>query len=151
MTTENVSLEYLSNELKSKNRTRTLNRVEDKLESKKSSLEQYNTGEYFNTALQDAVINHQVHNLALMEKVAFSTVKISIYQDTEAYKNSVANLQSDQFEPSFWSSFIMALQDGWWFLLSATLFLVRIWPLYLFGGVVFFLIRFIEKFRRKKD
>jgi hypothetical protein len=147
VTTENVSLDYLSHELKSKNMARTQSRHENRLDMKKSNLEQYTAAEYFNNDMQNAVIDHQVQNLALMDKVNFSTVKISIYQDTEAYKNIVANFNSDRFEPAFGSSIIMAVQDGWAFMLGSIIFFVRIWPLYLFGIAVFFLIRFFEKYR----
>ncbi|HWZ23330.1 MAG TPA: hypothetical protein VNW06_11785, partial [Cytophagaceae bacterium] len=122
-------------------------RHENRLDMKKSNLEQYTAAEYFNNDMQNAVIDHQVQNLALMDKVNFSTVKISIYQDTEAYKNIVANFNSDRFEPAFGSSIIMAVQDGWAFMLGSIIFFVRIWPLYLFGIAVFFLIRFFEKYR----
>ena len=145
ITTENVSLEYLSNELKSKNIARTQDRYEAKLETKKSDLEHYTEGENNNLALQNEVVDHQIHNLALMDKVNFSTVKISIYQDTEAYKNVVANLQSDRFEPGFGSSLMMSLHDGWSFVLAAVIFFARLWPLYLFGAVAFFLIRLLSK------
>lgn len=151
VTTENVSLDYLSHELKSKNMAQTQSRHENKLNTKKSDLEQYTAAEYFNTDMQNAVIDHQVKNLALMDKVNFSTVKISIYQDAEAYKNVVANFNSDRFEPSFGSSIIMAMQDGWAFMLGSVIFFVRIWPLYLFGAVVYILIRLFSILRLKED
>ncbi len=146
VTTENVSLDYLANELKSKNMARTQSRHEDKLDTKKSNLEQYTTATNDNTTMQNAVIDQQIHNLALMDKVQYSTVKVSIYQDTEAYKNVIANLHSDRFEPAFGSSAIMAVQDGLEFMLGTILFLLRIWPIYLFGAGVFFLIKYFEKF-----
>jgi hypothetical protein len=150
VTTENVSLDYLSNELKSKNMARTQDRYENKMGAKKSDLEQYTAAEYFNTDMQNAVIDHQINNLGLMDKVNFSTVKISIYQDTEVNKNIVANLHSDRFDPGFGASAVMAVQDGWEFMLSAIIFLIRIWPLYLFSISVFFLIKHIEKTQSRK-
>lgn len=147
--TENVSLAYLSNELKAKNGSRTENRYEKASEKKTSTLEEYAASEYLNTERQNDVIDRQIENLGMMDKVNFSTVTISIYQDTEAYKNVVANLDHSKFEAGFGASSIMALQDGWEFMVSSILFLIRIWPLYLFGIGLFFLIRFIDKFRPK--
>jgi hypothetical protein len=149
VTTENVSLEYLSHELKSKNMDRTQNRHENILATKKSNLEQYTKAALNNSGMQDVIVEHQIQNLALMDEVKFSTVKLSIYQDTDAYKNIVTNLQSERFEPAFGVSALMAVQDGWDFMLGAIIFLIKIWPLYLFGIGLFFLIRSLDKFRPK--
>lgn len=149
VSTENVSLEYLSHELKSKNMSRTQIRHENNVAIKKSNLEQYTAAELVNSEIQNDIVDHQIQNLALMDEVKYSTVKVSIYQDTEAYKNIVANLQSERFEPGFGASVVMAVQDGWDFMLGAVLFLIKIWPLYLFGTGLFFLIRALDKFRPK--
>jgi hypothetical protein len=149
VTTENVSFDYLSNELKSKNMARTQERYEDAIDTKKSNLEKYTNAEYSNIEMQNNVIDRQIENLALLDKVNYSTVKISIYQDTQAYKNIVANLHSDQFEPPFGASVLMAVQDGWNFMLGALVFFIRIWPLYIFLIAVFFLIRYLEKLKVK--
>ena len=139
ITTENVSLEYLSNELKSKNMARVQENHEEAMANKKSNLEKYTNAGYENANMQNEVIDRQIHNMALLEKVNYSTVKLSIYQDTEAYKNVIANFHFDQFEPAFGSSAIMAVQDGWSFILAVVVFLLRVWPLY-FVGLLTFLI-----------
>jgi hypothetical protein len=149
VTTENVSLEYLSHELKSKNMSRTQIRHENNVTIKKSNLEQYTAAELVNSEIQNGIVDHQIQNLALMDEVKYSTVSVSIYQDTEAYKNIVANLQFNRFEPGFGASVVMAVQDGWDFMLGAILFLIKIWPLYLFATGLFFLIRALDKFRPK--
>ena len=147
ITTENVSLEYLSNELKSKNMARIQESHEAAMESKKANLEKYTSAGYENATMQNEVIDRQIHNMSLLEKVNYSTVKLSIYQDTEAYKNTIADFNSDQFEPAFGSAALMSLQDGWDFILGVVVFLLKIWPLYLFGLFVFLIIRYAEKNR----
>ncbi len=150
ITTENVSLDYLANELKAKNMARTKNRYENKMDTRKSTLEEYTAAEYFNTDMQNAVIDNQIANLAMMDRVNFSTVKLSIYQDAEAYKGIVANLNPDRFEPGFRSSALMAVHDGWSFILTSIIFLISIWPLYLFCIGTFLLIKHLEKLHSKK-
>ncbi len=147
ITTDNVSLEYLSNELKSKNMARVQENHEEAMANKKSNLEKYTNAGYENASMQNEVIDRQIHNMALLEKVNYSTVKLSIYQDTEAYKNVIANFHSDQFEPAFGSSAIMAVQDGWSFILAAVVFLLRVWPLYFVGLLAFLIIRYVDKNR----
>lgn len=149
VTTENVSLDYLSNELKSKNIARTQNLYENKMDSKKANIEQYTTAQYDNINMQNSVVDKKIENLAMMDKVNLSTVKVSIYQDTEAQKSIVADLHSDRFDPGFGSSSLMAVQDGWEFILGVIIFLLRIWPMYFFGAGVFFLIKYLEKFKVK--
>ncbi len=149
MTTDNVSLAYLSNELKAKNRIRTVNRHEEKLDKKKSNLEQYTASEFLNTEMQNDVIDKQIENLAMLDKVNYSTVTLSIYQDVEAYKNIVANYNSNRFEAGFGASCLMALQDGKEMLVGLILFLIQIWPVYFVGIGLFFLIRYIDRFRPK--
>ncbi len=149
VTTENVSLDYLSNELKAKNLARTQNNHEEAMDKKKANLEKYTDATYRNSDMQNEVVDRQIQNLAMLDQVQFSTVTVSIYQDVEAYQNVVANLHSDRFGPGFGSSALMAIQDGWSFMLNLIIFLIRIWPLYVVGVGLFFLIRYIDRFRPK--
>ena len=147
VTTENVSLEYLSNELKANNMSRVRENHDEALEQKKSNLEKYTSASFENASMQNEVIDRKINNLALMDKVAYSTVKVSIYQDDIAYKNMLPNLQADRFEPAFYASALMALGEGWDFLLTLIVFLLKIWPLYLAALVGYFIVRLIEKNR----
>lgn len=147
--TENVSLSYLSNELKAKNMARTQERHENAMENKKANLEQHTNAELTNIDIQNNVIDRQIDNMAMLDRVQFSTVKVSIYQDTEAYQHVIANFHPDHFGPGLGAASILALHDGWEFMQSIILFFIRIWPLYLLATGIFFLIRYIDKFRPK--
>ncbi len=149
VTSENVSLEYLSNELKAKNMARTQSRLEGAMQKKKAGLEEYTNVEYSGIDMQNNVIDKQIQNMSLMDKVQYSTVNVSIYQDKEVYTNVIANLNADRFDPGFFASSGMAIQEGWEYMLSVLVFFIRLWPLYLLGLGVFFLIRYLDKFRSK--
>jgi hypothetical protein len=150
VTSENVSLDYLANELKAKNMARTQERHEDGIEHRKGNLEQYTGATYSNLEIQNNVVDRQIENMSMLDKVKYSTVKVSIYQDVVAYQNVIPNLNSERFGPGFGASALMALQDGWAFMLDTLIFLIRIWPLYFIATAIFFLIRYIDKLFRPK-
>lgn len=150
ITSENVSLDYLANELKAKNMARTQEKHSGAMDHKKANLEKYTDATHHNIEMQNNVIDRQIQNLSMMDKINFSTVKVSIYQDVIAYQNIVPDLNSDRFGPGFGAAAIMAVQDGWAFLLDSVIFLIRIWPLYLFAIGLFFLIRYIDRLFRPK-
>jgi hypothetical protein len=150
VTSENVSLDYLANELKSKNMARTQEKHEDGMEHRKGNLDRYTEATYSNLEMQNNVIDRQIENMSMLDKVKYSTVKVSIYQDVIAYQNVIPNLHSDRFGPGFGASALMALEDGWVFMLDTFIFLIRIWPLYFIATALFFLIRYIDKLFRPK-
>lgn len=147
--TENVTLSYLSNELKAKNMARTQERHENAIDEKKADIEQHTDATLTNLDIQNGVIDKQIANKAMLDRVQFSTVKVSIYQDAEAYQHVIANLHPDHFGPNLGAASVLALHDGWEFMQGIILFLIRIWPLYLLVTGIFFLIRYADRFRPK--
>jgi hypothetical protein len=150
VTTENVSLDYLSDELKVKNMARLQRKHEAVTDLHKESLGKYTNATLNTMEIQNGVIDRQIDNLRRMDQVKFSTLKLSIYQDAIVYTNVMPDINADSFGPGFGASARMALQEGWTFLLELFLFLVRIWPVYGIVAILFIVIRYVDRTFRPK-
>lgn len=85
----------------------------------------------------------------LEDKVAFSTINLTLYQARKLRRSEVPDLEAavQREGPGFFPRLGASLVSGWHGLLEALLALVQVWPLLLAGAAVLVLIR---RLRRKK-
>ncbi len=76
----------------------------------------------------------------LKNQVSYSTIELNLYEKTSEtiYKNPYSNDISDAFS------------IGWKIIKGVFLFLIAIWPFYIFAAIVIYIIRFWRKRRKRK-
>jgi hypothetical protein len=86
--------------------------------------------------------NAKISNLSLTDQIKFSTINLSIYQRQSIKRELLSNDKNiHAFEPSFGSKILEALKFGWNILEAVLVFLTKLWGLFLFGLVAYFLYR----------
>lgn len=70
------------------------------------------------------------------EQIAFSTIKIDLYQDNIEYSEKILrNATTKEYTPSFGLKLIDSLSGGWNILSAILLFLVNIWPIFILFAI----------------
>jgi hypothetical protein len=82
------------------------------------------------------------------DKVAFSTISLSLYQLSKVRKTEIDDVDAiaKNSRPSFFSRLFSALSVGWYGLLDIVVALFAIWPLWLVIGLIVYAIK---RFRKK--
>jgi len=82
------------------------------------------------------------------EKVAFSTINLSLYQLSKVRKTEIDDVDAiaQAIRPGFFSRLIDAVAVGWYGLLDLLIQLIAVWPLWLAIGIAIFAIK---RFRKK--
>jgi len=82
------------------------------------------------------------------DKVAFSTISLSLYQLSKVRKTEVDDVDAiaKAIRPGFFSRMSSALAVGWYALLDIVIDVIAIWPLWLLIGLAVFAVK---RFRKK--
>ncbi|HNV83000.1 MAG TPA: DUF4349 domain-containing protein [Arenimonas sp.] len=82
------------------------------------------------------------------DKVAFSTISLSLYQLSKVRKTEVDDVDAiaKEIRPGFFSRMFSAVSVGWYALLDIVIDVIAIWPLWLLIGLVVFAVK---RFRKK--
>lgn len=85
------------------------------------------------------------------DKVAFSTIDLTLHQSPKVVKTEYEDLESvfRKSRPGFFSRMGDQMRGGWDGLLEVVLVLVGIWPVLLIGGLVATAVWRIRRYRRK--
>ncbi len=85
------------------------------------------------------------------DRVAFSTINLTLYQPAKIVKTEYEDLESvfRKSRPGFFSRMGDEMRGGWDGLLEFVLVLVRIWPVLLIGGLVALAVWRFRSYRRK--
>ncbi len=89
----------------------------------------------------------EINRLSLEDKIGFSTIDLSIYQNPEISKNVVADFDAVRRDnrPDFLPSLGVSLKSGWYGLIGFLIGLASIWPLLLIAGLAIVLFRYWRK------
>ena len=93
----------------------------------------------------------KLEQLAIADKVQYSTINLTFMQPDISYKETTQNLDVllDAEQPSFSSQVSQALKDGWEILRSVALGLIQLWWLLVLGGIFYLIYRMIKAIYRK--
>ncbi len=84
----------------------------------------------------------RIQNMALRDKIEYSTVNIELYQHAGLKRSVVVNDKNlGRYEPSLLQKIGHSLRFGWSILEAVLLFLVKFWPLAIFGMIAFFAVK----------
>jgi hypothetical protein len=146
---DDVTLQMLGNELRSKNYGSTHDRIRNASDKKEGDLSDVVYAEGTASSIKERLIEQKISNMDLNDRIAFSTVTLHFYQDAQQYKYTKIDL-NQSFKPSFWDRLLDSIQGGWTIIVEVLLVIIRLWSLILLGFGIYIGIRYLIRRRRKK-
>jgi hypothetical protein len=147
--TEDVALQLLGNKLTQQRLAKTEDRLTNAIDNKGKKLTEISTAEDGLQNKQQQADEAQIANLALNDKINFSTIQLYLYQRETFSREVVANHQNiTAYEPSFFSKIKESLQYGWLIIQAVFIFLLRFWAIV---AVAFIVYLVYTKFLSKKS
>jgi len=151
---EDVTIKILSNELRAKLYQKTATHINTAADKNQNRLNDVVNAEQTAANYLENTINKKIENLELQDKIDYSTITLSLYQDKVLYKEMIANVDTEQYAQSFGSEMVDSLAFGWKIFKAFLLFLVKCWSLILISIIIFlavwFTIRFFVKRGQKR-
>lgn len=147
--TEDVSTIFLRNKLKQEKRAEYEKRIQKAVDKAPRKLDDIVMAEKQASDLADMAIDKKIENYQLQDRIDFSTIQLDFYQPNMLYKEYVQNIKLTEYQPNFWQKAWKALKGGWYAILEILIGLLYIWPLYLVGIGLYYLVKFIRaKFKK---
>lgn len=140
MKMDDQSINYLANRLKIKNRMEALNSI--------NSAKRRNGNVETSLYIKDDNVDKTIENMSIDNRVKFSTLTLSFYQDNTVSTLRVANDHLNDYRPGFFKRFWMNIVDGWSYFKEFILALANLWMLFVIGLVAFWIIRHFIKRNR---
>lgn len=142
---EDVNLQLKSNDLAQKRLARHGQRVESAVDAKGRKINDINNVENDLLRTQEASDSARLDNLALEDKVAYSTVTLKLYQDETLKREVLANPENAAFRTPFGTRALDSLQTGWYILEGIITFLLNFWLFFIAGILVYFGVKRLGK------
>ena len=139
ITQDDISLQLLSNKMAQQRSVLSSKRIEKAIDNKGKKLNQIIESEDNLESKKEQNDNKTIENLALNDKVNFSTITISLYQ-REMMKNELfaSEKDSNKFRPQLGFRIFDGLQSGWYLIESIVAFIAHLWGLLLIGILLWF-------------
>ncbi|MEL6811512.1 MAG: DUF4349 domain-containing protein [Bacteroidota bacterium] len=135
ITTKDVTEEYIDLESRLKTKLEVKARYEEVLRKNAKTVKDILATEEKLRVIQEEIESAQGRLKYLTNKVAFSTIVIDLYETVEYTP------EPSSYEKSFGDKSKNGFSFGWNMIESGILFLIHIWPLLLFGTLLFFFLR----------
>jgi hypothetical protein len=142
MNIEDRTLDYLSAELKNKNR--------GKIVQMKSRLNYTKANEADILALKDEIVDKKISNLRTDDSAKFSTLNLSIYQNNTLIKEMVANDDLSLYNVSFLIRLKLALSRGWYYFSELIVLILHFWGFIVAGAIGWAAVAFYKSWKAKK-
>jgi hypothetical protein len=144
---EDASLQMLSNDMAQRRNDAHRKRMENEIDKQPRKLNDINTSENALLAKQESTDNSKIENLAMNDKVAFSTVTLAIYESEKVKQELTANEKSvNAYRPHIGLQIWDSLKTGWFILEGILAFIAKLWSLIL---IVVVAIVLYKKYGRK--
>jgi len=139
---EDVGLQILSNNLTQKRSAKNEERLTNAIDNRGKKLNETTVAEEILLSKQEQADNAKISNLSLTDQIKFSTINLSIYQRQTINRELISNDKNiDEYEPGFGTKLLDALKYGWDILETFIVFLTKLWGLFLFAIVVYFIYK----------
>ena len=145
ITADDVTLAYMSSQLKSRLREHAAQRIQNATDVKGKRLNDIVDAETAATQLNDEAIEERIANAEKDFNIQYSVVSMTIYQDMDIVKTMKANTSLYAYGPSFFTRLMQAISTGWAAILEIILGLISIWYLFLIGVLAWF---FYKKYKK---
>ncbi|MBC8985648.1 DUF4349 domain-containing protein [Pedobacter sp. N36a] len=139
---DDLSLSYLSNQLKNQNRIAAVSQLNKHANKKSNPVE---------TALElkDTYVDQKLENMRINDRVQYSDITLAFYQDNTVKKLVVGNDHLSDYRPSFLRRLGLNIQNGWVIFMEFLLILANLWMLILVAAVAFIAFKQYRKRNRK--
>jgi hypothetical protein len=134
MDIDDRSLVYLENTLKQKNRQEVL---AGPITANRKGATTLQT-----IALKDEMIEQDMTNRAINADVAYSTVRLFLFQNPLVRKETIANYYISGYELPFVKRWTTAVREGWSYFLQFLLTLTYLWAFILFALLIWIFYRY---------
>lgn len=139
---DDVSLQLIDNRQSYARNNNIADRMQQAVQQQRGKLTEISNIEESIYDKQVAADAAHLNNMALKDKIAYSTVSIELYQPKAVMQQVRLNEEHlGKYEPSISSKLIQALAFGWHIFEGILLFILKIWPLGLLAFVAYVLIK----------
>jgi hypothetical protein len=143
---DDVSLQLMSNNMTAKRNQTHVQRLTNDIDNKGKKLGETADAEENLSFRMEKADNARMANLTLKEMLAYSTITLTIYQRPDIRVEHTLNTEiSNDYQPGIGSDIADALHSGWLLLRAIISFLIGLWPLILFGTVIYIVFIRIKK------
>ena len=143
---EDVTLDLLSKKLEQIRLAKYGNRMKNAIDNKGSKLNDISDAEDNLLHKQEQADNATLANLQILDKIKFSTITLSLYQNQKIKYEVVA--KEKKIEPyviPFGERFVDALKFGWTIIMEICLFLINCWSIILVAILVLWGVKCFRK------
>lgn len=147
---QDVALQILSNKLTQIRSAKSENRLTNAIDNRGKRLNETSIAEDRLLSKEAQKDSAAISNLSLADQINFSTINLSIYQKQMIKRELVLNEKNiDAYEPGFGSKILESLQYGWDILEAFVVSLAKLWGLFLFSILVYFIYKvYIRKLKK---
>jgi hypothetical protein len=139
---EDVALLIVSNNLTQRRSAKNEKRLTNAIDTRGKKLNETTTAEEILLSKQEQADNASISNLSLTDQIKFSTINLSIYQRQTIKRELLSNDKNiDAYEPSFGTKVFESLKYGWNILETFLVYIVKLWGLFLFALVAYFIYK----------
>ncbi|HRG59582.1 MAG TPA: DUF4349 domain-containing protein [Bacteroidia bacterium] len=139
---DDVALQLMGNRLSYNRNINSADRMQQALLQQKAKLNEITTMEESIHDKQAQADAAYLQNVALKDKIAYSTVTIELYQPkTVMQQLRLTEEHLGKYEPSLASKIIHALSFGWHIFESIVLFILKLWPLAMLGLIAYVAVK----------
>lgn len=140
--TDDASLLLLGNSLKIKRLESFSDRDKTNIDKKKGNITIASEAEKEVLTYENQADNYKVDQQSIEDRVNFSVVNLQIYQAESIQKTAIPNIKNiEPYRPNIFLQVGDSLKDGWLVLEDVLVFLMKFWPLWAVGGVVYYFVR----------
>jgi len=140
--TDDASLLILGNSLKIKRLESFSDRNKANIDKKKGNITIASEAEKDGLAHDNQADNYKIDQQSIEDRVNFSVVNLQIYQAESIQKTAIPDIKNiEPYRPNIFLQVGDSLKDGWLVFENLLVFLVKFWPLWVIGGVVYYFVR----------
>jgi len=149
---KDVTLDLLSKRLEQNRLARYDSRMINAIDSKGKRLNDVSDAEANLLRKQQQADEAKLANLQMLDKIKFSTITLSLYQNQSIKYEVIAKEKKiKSYSTPFNTRFVEALKFGWDIIVEICLFLVNIWTIILIAGLVFCGVKYFKKRGNKEQ
>lgn len=140
--TDDASLLLFGNSLKIKRLESFSGRNKANIDKKKGNITVAAEAEKEVLTHENQADNYKVDQQSIEDRVNFSVVNLEIYQAKSIQKTAIPDIKNiEPYRPNIFFQVGDSLKDGWFVLENILVFLVKLWPLWVVCGAVYYFVR----------
>ena len=139
---EDVSLQLMVNKWREKRAGKHYDRLKNAIDHRGKKLRETVEAEEALASKEETADYMRMDNLSMIDRMNYSTIDLVVYQRETIRHELLPNPKDIRiYEPGFFSNVGASLRDGWNFLESFVLFLLKLWPLVPIALVLWIVLR----------